>query len=72
MELLKEITKYSDKIDIFELTKKLRTDDYDCLSKYLKEIYKVRLKQISLNQDLAKRSDQKNKGINRETFSKVI
>ena len=42
MELLKDLSKHGSKIDIFELTKKIRTDDYDSFSKYLKEIYKVR------------------------------
>jgi len=31
----------NDKIDVYELIKKLRTDDIECLTNYLKNIYKV-------------------------------
>lgn len=51
-----------DKIDVEELIKDFKVLDIDIFSSYLKEVWK----------DFAQRSDDKSKGINKITFTKVI
>jgi hypothetical protein len=50
-----------DKIDVEELIKQFKVTNIDTFATYLKEVWK----------DLSQRSDEKSKGVNKITFSKV-
>lgn len=57
-----------DKIDVEELLKDYRVFNIEVFVSYLRDVWRV---YIYLNKDLAQRSDEKSKGINKITFSKV-
>lgn len=62
-----------DKIDVEDLIKDFRVVNIDAFSAYLKEVWRVKIRlKIILYQDLAQRSDDRAKGINKITFFKVI
>lgn len=58
-----------EKIDVDDLIKDFKVLNIDNFTSYLKEVWRV---WFYIKKDLSQRSDDKNKGINKVTFSKVV
>jgi hypothetical protein len=59
-----------EKIDVEDLIKDFRVVDIEAFSAYLKDVWRVNKIKFK-KKDLAHRSDQKSKGVNKITFAKV-
>lgn len=57
-----------DKIDVEDLIKDFKVLNIDNFTSYLREVWRV---SFIIIKDLSQRSDDKNKGINKVTFTKV-